>query len=187
MKKVIIKRFCCFALLTIAGIVIVISVSGRITEPDSIQQKPTAVSIETARLTDLELPDVNQVLRSGDEWLGKIVIVNHWATWCPPCMDEIPILIEFQETMEQQGVQVVGIAHDQLVTTRRFGRQIDINYPSLVVSENGNRILQAHGNTRSGTLPFTAIFDRDGHIVKTKLGKFLKGELEVLVEPMLSK
>ena len=137
------------------------------------------------RLSEIRLPDVDRKIRNGEEWLGRIVIVNHWATWCPPCLEEIPMLIEYQHRMAEEAVQVVGIAHDQLESTLRFGDEIGINYPSLVAVTRGSELLKDHGNSEAGALPFTAIFNRDGKLVRTSLGKLTYVELDRLVQPLL--
>ncbi len=139
----------------------------------------------TAVLQQLELPDVRKQLRSGEEWLGRVVVVNHWATWCPPCLEEIPMLIEFNAAMSAKGVQVVGIAHDLLDSARAFGDEIGIDYPSLVSIVGSNELLASHGNDNAGALPFTAIFDRNGQLVSTRLGKLDYPELAGMVEPFL--
>ena len=138
-----------------------------------------------ARLSEIRLPDVDRKIRNGEEWLGRIVIVNHWATWCPPCLEEIPMLIEYQHRMAEEEVQVVGIAHDQLESTLRFGDEIGINYPSLVSVTGGSELLKDHGNSEAGALPFTAIFNRDGKLVRTSLGKLTYVELDRLIQPLL--
>ena len=139
----------------------------------------------TTVLQQLELPDVRKNLRTGEEWLGQVVVVNHWATWCPPCLEEIPMLIEFNDAMSAQGVQVIGIAHDLLDSARAFGDEIGINYPSLVSIVDSNQLLASHGNNNAGALPFTAIFDRSGRLASTRLGKLDYPELASMVEPFL--
>ena len=138
-----------------------------------------------ARLQDIELPDIEKKLRHGEEWMGKVVVVNHWATWCPPCREEIPMLIDYQENRRGEGVQIIGIAHDMLDTTRGYGDQIGINYPSLVAITGGADLLQSQGNQNAGALPYTAIFDRNGNLTTTRLGKLTAQELDELVQPLL--
>ena len=75
---------------------------------------------ELAVLQQLELPDTRKNIRTGEEWLGQVVVVNHWATWCPPCLEEIPMLIDFNTAMSAKGVQVIGVAHD----FTRFGSRL---------------------------------------------------------------
>ena len=140
---------------------------------------------DLAKLGQLELPDVDRNLRKGTEWLGDVVVVNHWATWCAPCREEIPMLIEFQQEMSEKQVQVIGVAHDLLDAALAFGDQMGINYPSLVAIVDGNKLLKAHGNGSSGALPFTVIFDRDGNPARTKLGKISRQELNSMVKPLL--
>ena len=138
-----------------------------------------------SNLIELQLPDTLKQLRSGEEWLGKVVVINHWATWCGPCREEIPMLVKFNQDMQGKGVQVVGIAHDLLDSARSFGDEIGLDYPSLVAITNGNEIMRAQGNNNTGALPFTVIFDPDGNIVQTKLGILSYQELSKMVSPYL--
>ena len=137
-----------------------------------------------AHLLDLELPDVDGNLRRGAEWLGRVVVVNHWATWCRPCLAEIPMLIAYQSQAAGRGVQVVGIAHDVLPAVRRFGDEYGLEYPSLLALASADELLQAHGNAQ-GALPFTAVFDRDGRLAESWLGALHWAQLENLVAPLL--
>ena len=150
-----------------------------------VKQFSSTDNAPAAVLQQLELPDIRKNLRTGEEWLGQVVVVNHWATWCPPCLEEIPMLIEFNAAMSAKGVQVVGVAHDLLDSARAFGDEIGINYPSLVSIVGSNELLDSHGNDNAGALPFTAIFDRNGQLVGTRLGKLDYPELIGLVEPFL--
>lgn len=140
--------------------------------------------VTSATLQEIELPDVHKNLRKGEEWLGKVVVVNHWATWCPPCLEEIPMLIDYQQQMQAKGVQIVGIAHDSLEPTQIFGDEIGINYPSLWIVAGRADLLTRHGNNLRA-LPFTAIFDRDGKLAGTKLGIISSQELNDLITPLL--
>ena len=140
---------------------------------------------QASHLWQLELPDIDKKLRNGKEWDGKVVIVNHWATWCAPCREEIPMLIEFNQAMLPQGAQVIGVAHDLIDASRIFGDEIGIDYPSLVAIVGGRELLAAHGNVNSGALPYTAIFNRKGELVDAKLGKVSYRELQDMVTPYL--
>ena len=141
--------------------------------------RPAAVN-----LAHLELPDVDKKLRYGEEWLGEVVVVNHWATWCAPCREEIPLLVEYQRRHGIAGVRIVGVAHDRLDAVRAFGEEFGINYPSLVAIVGGEKIMAQHRNTTGG-LPFTAFFDRRGNLAHTHLGPITEPELRAAIAPLL--
>ncbi|MDA8014691.1 MAG: TlpA family protein disulfide reductase [Gammaproteobacteria bacterium] len=128
-------------------------------------------------LADIEFPDVEKKLRHGREWLGKVVVVNHWASWCPPCVEEIPLLIEAQREYRERGLQVVGVAHDFPDAARGFGERLGINYPSLVALSGGFEIMRRQGNAAGTPLPFTVFFDRAGNIAARHLGKISRDQL----------
>ena len=125
--------------------------------------------------------DNNQPL---SQWLGKVMVVNFWASWCEPCRKEIPEFIEFQEKFRTNGLVFVGIAVDQKERAAAFSKEIGINYPVLVGDMKAMALAEAAGN-RQGALPFTVIIDRSGKITGTKLGRLSQSKLESMVKPLL--
>lgn len=120
-----------------------------------------------------------------EEWHGRVVVLNFWATWCPPCREEIPIFIDLQKRLGDKGLQFVGIAIDDASAVASYQREIGINYPSLLGGDGGMGLMSAYGNTAGG-LPFTVILDRDGRIAARKVGAFRRVELEALLSPLLT-
>ncbi len=114
------------------------------------------------RLPAFSLPDLEGVERHGSEWREKVLVINFWATWCPPCREEIPLLIATQTEFHKQGLQIVGIAIDELELVRDFSDVYGINFPILIGGPSAIQLSTSLGN-KFGTLPFTAIFDRSGN------------------------
>jgi len=109
------------------------------------------------------------------EWRGKVLVVNFWATWCPPCLKEIPSFIELQKRYGAQGLQFVGVALDDREAVASFIASRDMNYPILAGEEDVARYMQAQGNT-IGALPFTLVFDRNGRLRHTQQGEWAHEE-----------
>ena len=126
--------------------------------------------------------DLDGNFRNIKEWDGKIVFLNFWATWCPPCKKEIPHFIELQRDYGDQGLQFVGVAIDDEDAVREFVEEVGMNYPSLIVQGEGVGLARRYGNA-AGALPYTVIIERDGEISNTFMGELsMKRAKELLDE-----
>ncbi len=130
------------------------------------------------------LADLAGQPRKLTDWSGKIRVVNFWATWCPPCREEIPLLVRTQERLGANGVQIIGIAIDKPADVAAFGKDHGINYPLLVNDALALKMMELLGN-RSGSLPFTVVLDRGNRVISRKLGAFRGDELDRVLEPLL--
>jgi thiol-disulfide isomerase/thioredoxin len=150
------------------------------------QEKPKlnmAGKAET-QLPEFSFADLNGVQHSSTEWKGKVLVVNYWATWCPPCRKEMPLFIETQEAYGDKGVQFVGIAIDDPHMVQDFVDVFAINFPILLGDADAIRLSNRMGN-RFDSLPFTAIFDREGKTRHVQAGEVTKEHLEKQLIPLL--
>ncbi|TDX99587.1 TlpA family protein disulfide reductase [Thiohalophilus thiocyanatoxydans] len=151
------------------------------------QNKPakTGQSTDTPEIRpDFGLQDLDDELRHVSEWDGDVLIVNFWATWCPPCRREIPAFIDLQEEYRDQGLTIVGIAIDTKQDTVDFVDPLGINYPILIGEKEGIALSKDYGN-RLGVLPYTIIVDRDGKITETHRNELTFEEAEAMIKPLL--
>lgn len=118
------------------------------------------------------------------KYRGKILVVNFWATWCPPCREEIPVFIEAQDRLAAEDLQFVGIALDDPGQTEAFAQEFAINYPILIGGAHESEILRELGNAAGG-LPYTLFYDRDGVLREKIIGGIDKSRLEKLLEPLI--
>ena len=133
---------------------------------------------------DFSLPDLNGQHRSISEWDGKVIAINFWASWCLPCLDEIPELVSLQSLYRDLGFQVIGIALEKPDGLDEFIKQHNMNYPVLAGEEAVIVIAENYGNL-VGALPYTAIVDRVGKIVYTKAGPVNQAEVEAIIKGLL--
>jgi thiol-disulfide isomerase/thioredoxin len=119
------------------------------------------------------------------DWRGKVVLLNFWATWCPPCRREIPLFIELQQKHEKAGLQIVGIAVDNPEAVARYWQEMHMNYPVLLADNNAFDLMTAYGNPE-GALPYSVVIAPDGKVVAAKLGAYESAELEMLLNPLLN-
>jgi peroxiredoxin len=143
---------------------------------------PTAAA--ATGLLGTTLPDTDGREQRIDQWKGKVLIVNFWATWCEPCREEMPQFVKMQRELGSRGVQFVGIAVDQPDKIRKFAAELGLNYPSLVGGYGALELSKTLGN-KIMALPFTVILNRDGEIAHAQLGIWKSGKLDAIINQLL--
>lgn len=123
-----------------------------------------------------------QLLR---QWQGQWLVVNFWATWCAPCVDEMPDLQKVQVEYANRGVKVIGLAIDNPGAVKRFRDELKLQLPLLIAGADGSEVGRRLGNS-SGALPYTVLIDQSGNIVQAKLGQLRASELRTWLDRRLS-
>jgi len=122
---------------------------------------------------------------------GKVVIIDIWGTWCPPCRMEVPYFIKLQKTYGQQGLQIVGLTYERQPSpdaarkgVEKFGKEQGVNYPLVMVEEDLHALLSVLYGLRS--YPTTYFFGRDGSVKHRLEGLHPYESLEAKVRPLLA-
>jgi peroxiredoxin len=131
----------------------------------------------TAELFATTLPDENGKQQAISQWKGKVIVLNFWATWCPPCREEMPELSTLNTEWKDKNVVVLGIALDEISLIKEFNDENKISYPLLAAEDNGANLAFSLGNDKSA-LPYTVIIKPDGSIANTYFGRISKTLLE---------
>lgn len=132
---------------------------------------------------EFAMTDIHGQLRDIKEWDGKVILLNFWATWCPPCLKEIPDFIELQNQFGEQGFQVIGVAVDNEKDVRRFADEMKMNYPVMAGEYEAIDLSRRYGNNIGG-LPYSVIINRKGEISDTFMGELSKIEAEKLLRKL---
>ncbi len=108
---------------------------------------------------------------------GRPVLLNFWATWCPPCVEEMPMLSRFSEEHASHGWQVLGLAVDQPSAVRRFLQKTPVSYPVAMAGLGGTELGRSLGNLAGG-LPFTVVLGAAGTVLHRKMGRVSPADLQ---------
>ena len=108
---------------------------------------------------------------------GRPLLINFWATWCPPCVDELPLINEFYRQNKANGWQVIGVAVDQLVPVQAFLKTHPLDFPIAMAGASGSALARSLGNLAGG-LPFTVILGSEGGVLHRKLGRVTPADLQ---------
>jgi peroxiredoxin len=156
------KRMICLVALLMAATV----ATGQ-----SVRKAPT-LTLKSVEGRNLRLTD----------YKGKVVLLNFWATWCPPCRAEMPDLVKMQRDYAGRGLQVIGVTYppETIGKVRRFARKLGVNYPVALGSKATKSLF-----SDTETLPVTIVIDRDGNIRDTIEGILLPEEFEQKIKPLL--
>ena len=158
--------------------------------PESVDRPPGQISSQTLTPEEaavavdaifaLNLPDLDGRPQPVAQWRGKVLVVNFWASWCKPCVDEMPALSRINSHYASWGVQFVGIGVDDAEKLAAFIRTTPVSYPVLVASPADTTPgLQVKG------LPYTVVIGRDGRSEMTRLGRIDEGSLEPVLRRLI--
>ena len=146
--------------------------------------QPTApADTAVGALMQVSLKDSGGRQRKMSEWQGKVLLINFWATWCPPCVSEMPDLVALQNDLAGKNLQVVGIGIDSPSNIREFADKHQITYPLLLGGLEGSELSRQFGN-ESGGLPFTILIGADGSVRKTYMGRLDMEKVRADLESM---
>jgi len=158
--------------------------------PESVGPPPGLISSQTLTPEEakvavdaifaLTLPDLGGRPQPVAQWRGKVLVVNFWASWCKPCVDEMPALSRMNSHYAAWGVQFVGIGLDDAEKLAAFVRTTPVSYPVLVATPAaGTPGLQVKG------LPYTVVIGRDGRIEMSRLGRIDEESLEPILRRLI--
>jgi peroxiredoxin len=116
------------------------------------------------------LPDAAGQPFAFAQFAGQPLIVNFWATWCPPCVEEMPELSDLHRELSPRGIRMIGIGIDTAAKIAEFAQKRPVSYPLVVAGMGGTELGRQFGNT-AGVLPFTVLIGRQGRIAQRILGR----------------
>lgn len=138
----------------------------------------------THRSVDLLFHDLNGEARTLDDWAGDLIVLNFWATWCPPCIREMPLFQSYHERFAERGLRIIAIAIDDPVPVARFVAERTLEFPILQGMENAASLAALLGNP-VGALPFTVVIDQQSHLRIQHIGEVHPAQMDDWVQRFL--
>ncbi len=178
-------------LLTVAALIVAVVLADRATRLDLKGGRTHGMEGPAGAAPDFSLRNLQDSSVSLSQYRGKVVLVNFWATWCDPCREEIPWLIEFQEKYGPQGLVVLGVAMDDegksvvapYVEKERFtvaGKSVPMNYPILIGTDE---VAQKYGGLIG--FPTSFLVGRDGRIARRIIGQLHYDDIDQAIQALL--
>ena len=121
---------------------------------------------------------------NSENWHEKVLVVNFWASWCPPCVEEMPTLDKIAQEYSAKNVLIVGIGIDSPSNIREFLQKTPVSYSIVIGGLEGSNLAKQMGNTQ-GALPYTVVISPNGKSTFTKLGKISEDELKKAINSAL--
>ncbi|MEN9759876.1 MAG: Thiol-disulfide isomerase and thioredoxin [Pseudomonadota bacterium] len=129
---------------------------------------------------DLRFPNPSGEPIALEQVRGDLTVVNFWATWCPPCVEEMPELSRIHTEMSSKNIKVIGLAVDSPSNVREFTQKNTFSYPLLVTGGSGTELAKKLGNAIDA-LPYTVLIDQKGNVLKQKAGRIREEELRAWI------
>lgn len=130
------------------------------------------------------LPDPTDRMRSLADLRGHPVLINFWATWCPPCREEIPLLEKLQKQYAETGLRIVGIADDDPAKVKAYVGKMQIGYEILIAADGADKIARSMGLDLIG-LPASVMIDANGKVVNYHMGELRPSEVHAFIHSAL--
>lgn len=167
-----------------AGLIIIAAILALVLGISSRHFFSTIPKNDVSALPEFNLSDLSGQQHNISEWRGRILVLNFWATWCPPCLKEIPDFIDLQKQYADKDVQFIGIALEDKEAVAKYAATTRINYPILLGGDNGITLAHQLGNSVDA-VPYTLIVDRQGQIIYRHPGELSKEQLLEIIAPLL--
>lgn len=163
------------------GAALLLATVKRFAQPAQVEAPASASSSD---LFAAKFTDAQGSMQPLEQWHNQVIIVNFWATWCPPCRDEMPELSTLQDKYGARGVVVLGISTDDAAKVQQFSRESPVSYPLLAGGSQAMDLAATLGNDRD-VLPYTVILRRDGSVAASHFGRIDSRALESALSPLL--
>lgn len=144
----------------------------------------TAAAATTEAVYSASFPDAAGQLQPLSQWRDRVMVVNFWATWCPPCLEEMPELSSLQDKYRDRNLTIVGISTDDVAKVSAYSQDTPVSYPLLAADFEGMNLAESLGNDK-GVLPYTVVLQADGKIASIHYGRLDIHALEQALIPLL--
>jgi thiol-disulfide isomerase/thioredoxin len=143
-------------------------------------QRGAAPKSAATKLLEAQFIGLDEQKTALNQWRGKTLLVNFWATWCGPCREEMPDFVRAQNEFGAKGLQIVGLAVDRKEPVQRFMRELGVNYPVLMADVAWLDEVKTMGNPQ-GVLPYSVVFATNGEVMLNRVGKIKFSEIATMM------